>query len=78
MKDTLRFDGVGLKMNHYKETAEREGYRAIDVVGGEDGDVWKSSRSKSHDRVATLMREVHPIDDSDHHKVQLKKTNTAL
>ncbi|KAF6156381.1 hypothetical protein GIB67_031502 [Kingdonia uniflora] len=42
----------------------------------EDGDVLKSSRSKFHNRVATLMREVHPIDDSDHHEVQPKKTNT--
>ncbi|KAF6162935.1 hypothetical protein GIB67_021084 [Kingdonia uniflora] len=38
-KDSMRFDGVGLKMNHYKETTEREGHRAIDVVGGEDRDV---------------------------------------
>ncbi|KAF6136364.1 hypothetical protein GIB67_028054, partial [Kingdonia uniflora] len=64
-------------MNHYKETTEREGYRAIDVVGGEDKDVFKNSRLKSHDRVATLMRGVCPIDDSDHHEVQLKKTNTS-
>ncbi|KAF6135204.1 hypothetical protein GIB67_035275 [Kingdonia uniflora] len=73
----MRFDGMGLKMNHYKETTKREGHRAIDVVGGEDGDVLKSSRSKSHDRVPTLMREIHPIDDSDHHEVQLQKANTA-
>ncbi|KAF6147162.1 hypothetical protein GIB67_036881 [Kingdonia uniflora] len=65
-------------MNHYKETTVREGHRAIDVIGEEDGDVLKSSQSKSYDRVATLMREVHPIDDFNHHEVQPKKTNTAL
>ncbi|KAF6170847.1 hypothetical protein GIB67_015799 [Kingdonia uniflora] len=68
-EDSIRFDGVGLKMNHYKETTEREGHRAIDVVGREDGGVLKSYRSKYRDRVATLMREVHPIGDSDHHEV---------
>ncbi|KAF6135742.1 hypothetical protein GIB67_028598 [Kingdonia uniflora] len=77
-KDSMRFNGVDLKIFHYKETAEKEGHCAIDVGGGKDGDVLKSSRLKSHDRVATLMREVYPIDDSDHHEVQLKKTNTAL
>ncbi|KAF6151920.1 hypothetical protein GIB67_010494 [Kingdonia uniflora] len=76
-EDLMRFDGVGLKMNHYKETTERESYCAIDVVGGEDEDVLKSFRSKSHDIVVTLIREVHPIDDSDHHEVQPKKTNTT-
>ncbi|KAF6175610.1 hypothetical protein GIB67_022612 [Kingdonia uniflora] len=40
-KNSIRFDGVCLKMNHYKETAEREGHRAIDVIGEEDGDVLK-------------------------------------
>ncbi|KAF6138738.1 hypothetical protein GIB67_040870 [Kingdonia uniflora] len=64
-------------MNHYKETTKREGHRAIDVIGGEGRDVLKCFRSKSHDRVATLMREVYPIDDSDHHEVQSKKTNTT-
>ncbi|KAF6156970.1 hypothetical protein GIB67_039731 [Kingdonia uniflora] len=76
-EDWMRSDGVGLKMNHYKKTTEREGHCAIDVVGGEDGDVLKSSQSKSHNKVATLMREVHPIDDSDYHEVQPKKTNTT-
>ncbi|KAF6163283.1 hypothetical protein GIB67_025147 [Kingdonia uniflora] len=51
-------------------TTKKEGHRAIDVVGGEDGDVLKNSRSKSHDRTATLMREIHPIDDFDHYEVQ--------
>ncbi|KAF6175593.1 hypothetical protein GIB67_002605 [Kingdonia uniflora] len=32
-EDSIRFDGVGLKMNHSKETMEREGHRAIDIVG---------------------------------------------
>ncbi|KAF6171047.1 hypothetical protein GIB67_014627, partial [Kingdonia uniflora] len=62
---------------HLEETTVREVHRAIDLVGGKDGDVLKSSRSKSHNRVAILMREVHPIDDSDHHEVQPKKINTT-
>ncbi|KAF6173880.1 hypothetical protein GIB67_039831 [Kingdonia uniflora] len=70
-EDSMRFDGVGVKMNHYKETTERKGYRA------KDGDVLKSYRSKSHDGVAILMREVHLIDDSDYHEVQPKNTNTT-
>ncbi|KAF6136616.1 hypothetical protein GIB67_016072 [Kingdonia uniflora] len=76
-KDSMRFDGVGLKMNPYKETTEREGHCAINVVGGEDGNVLKNYRSKSHDRVTTLMQIVHLIDGSDHHEVQSKKTNTT-
>ncbi|KAF6155435.1 hypothetical protein GIB67_019961 [Kingdonia uniflora] len=69
-EDLMKFDGDVLK-------SLMESHRVIDIVGGEDGDVLKSSRSKCHDRVATLMEKVHPIDDSDHHEVQLKKTNST-
>ncbi|KAF6174949.1 hypothetical protein GIB67_026437 [Kingdonia uniflora] len=30
-EDLMRFDGEGLKMNHYKGTTEMEGYRAVNV-----------------------------------------------
>ncbi|KAF6147692.1 hypothetical protein GIB67_003023 [Kingdonia uniflora] len=76
-EDSMRFDGESLKMNHYKGTMEREDQRAVGVLGGEGGDMLKISRSKSHERVAILIREVHPIDVFDHHEVQPKKTNTT-
>ncbi|KAF6142767.1 hypothetical protein GIB67_023249 [Kingdonia uniflora] len=50
-EDSMRFDRVGFKMNHYKEMTERESHRMIDVIGREDGDVLKSSRLKSHKRI---------------------------
>ncbi|KAF6134236.1 hypothetical protein GIB67_010035 [Kingdonia uniflora] len=34
-EDSIKFDGVGLKMNHYEKMTERDGHCAIDVVGGE-------------------------------------------
>ncbi|KAF6171631.1 hypothetical protein GIB67_014180 [Kingdonia uniflora] len=68
-EESMGFDEIDLVMNHYKEMTEREDRRVIDVVGGEDRDVLKGSRSKSHDVVVTLMREVHPIDYFKHHEV---------
>ncbi|KAF6140440.1 hypothetical protein GIB67_030521 [Kingdonia uniflora] len=60
-----------------RDNGEREVHRVIDLVGGKYVDVLKSFRSKSHDRVVTLMQEVHPIDIFDYHEVQPKKTNTT-
>ncbi|KAF6143694.1 hypothetical protein GIB67_021704 [Kingdonia uniflora] len=51
MEDSKKFDGDGLEMKHHEETTEREVHRAINLIGGKDGDV------------ATLMREVHVIND---------------
>ncbi|KAF6135012.1 hypothetical protein GIB67_014061 [Kingdonia uniflora] len=54
-EESKKFNGDGLEKKHYEETTEKEVHRAIDLVGGEDGDVLKSSRSNSHEEVATLM-----------------------
>ncbi|KAF6172302.1 hypothetical protein GIB67_024924 [Kingdonia uniflora] len=74
-EDSKKFDRDGLKMKHHEETTEREVHHAIDLVSGKDGDVSKSSRSKSNEEAATLMREVHAINDSDHQEAQPEKTN---
>ncbi|KAF6140855.1 hypothetical protein GIB67_042268 [Kingdonia uniflora] len=42
---------------------------------GKDVDVLESSRSKSYEEVAMLMREVHMINDSNCQEAQPKKTN---
>ncbi|KAF6154909.1 hypothetical protein GIB67_018346 [Kingdonia uniflora] len=39
MEESKKFDGDGLEMKHHEETTEREVPRAIDLVGGKDGDV---------------------------------------
>ncbi|KAF6173175.1 hypothetical protein GIB67_028473 [Kingdonia uniflora] len=74
-EESKKFDGDGLKIKHLEETTEREDHRAIDLIGGKDGDMSESSRSKSQKEVATLMREVHMINDSNRQKAQPKKTN---
>ncbi|KAF6140444.1 hypothetical protein GIB67_030525 [Kingdonia uniflora] len=56
----------------------REVYHAIDLVGGKEGDVLESSRSKSYEEVATLMREVHMINDFNCQEAQPRKTNSNL
>ncbi|KAF6136297.1 hypothetical protein GIB67_042782 [Kingdonia uniflora] len=63
-EESKKFDGDVLEMKHCEDTTEREVYRAIDLVGEEDRDVLKNSRSKSHEEVATLIREVVPSSDS--------------
>ncbi|KAF6173078.1 hypothetical protein GIB67_009998 [Kingdonia uniflora] len=62
-EDSKKFDGDDLEMKHLEEMTEREVHRAIDLVGGKDEDVSKSFRSKFDEEVATLMREVHMIND---------------
>ncbi|KAF6151476.1 hypothetical protein GIB67_016288 [Kingdonia uniflora] len=63
--ESKKFDEDGLEMKHYEETTEREVHHAIDLVGRKGVDVLESFRSKSHEEVATLMREVHVINDSN-------------
>ncbi|KAF6153005.1 hypothetical protein GIB67_021610 [Kingdonia uniflora] len=55
-EESKKFDGDGLEMKNYEEMTERDVHHAIDL-GGKDGDVLESSRSKSHEEVVTLMRE---------------------
>ncbi|KAF6170517.1 hypothetical protein GIB67_031925 [Kingdonia uniflora] len=75
MEDSKKFDGDGLKMKHLEETTEREVHRAIDLVGGKDGDMSESSRSNDNEEVVTLMREVHMINDSNRQEAQPTKPN---
>ncbi|KAF6153543.1 hypothetical protein GIB67_027410 [Kingdonia uniflora] len=77
-EDSKKFDGDGLEMKHHEETTEREVHCAIDLIGGKDGGVSKSSQSKFDEEVTTLIREVHMINDSDCQETQLKKTNPNL
>ncbi|KAF6148765.1 hypothetical protein GIB67_019373, partial [Kingdonia uniflora] len=44
-ENSKKIDGDGLEIKHLEETTEREVHRAIDLVGGKDGDISKSSRS---------------------------------
>ncbi|KAF6172676.1 hypothetical protein GIB67_041999 [Kingdonia uniflora] len=62
-------------MKHLEETTEREVHRAIDLGDGKDGDMSESSRSKDNEEVATWIRGVHMINDSNHQETQPKKTN---
>ncbi|KAF6176955.1 hypothetical protein GIB67_027755 [Kingdonia uniflora] len=73
-EDSKKFDGDGLEMKHLEETTDREVHRAIDLVGGKDGDMSESSQSKDNEEVVTLMREVHMINDSNRQETQPKKT----
>ncbi|KAF6136840.1 hypothetical protein GIB67_030125 [Kingdonia uniflora] len=57
MEDSKKFYRDGLEMKHHEEMMEREVHRAIDLVGGKDGDVSKSFWLKSDEEVAILMRE---------------------
>ncbi|KAF6153960.1 hypothetical protein GIB67_023737 [Kingdonia uniflora] len=74
-EELKKFDGDGLEMKHYEATTEREVYRAIDLVGGTGVDVLESSRSKFHEEVVTLMREVRMINDFNCQEAQPKKAN---
>ncbi|KAF6143356.1 hypothetical protein GIB67_001300, partial [Kingdonia uniflora] len=47
----VEIDIDGLKINHHNVPTKTKVLRATDFVGGEDKDVFKSSRSKSHDGV---------------------------
>ncbi|KAF6169996.1 hypothetical protein GIB67_034388 [Kingdonia uniflora] len=75
-EDSNKFVGDGLEMKHFEEMTEREVHRAIDLVGGKDGDMSESSQSKDNDEIVTLMRGVHMINDYNHQEAQPKKTNS--
>ncbi|KAF6169396.1 hypothetical protein GIB67_002883 [Kingdonia uniflora] len=74
-EDSKKFVGDGLEMKHLEETTEREVYRAIDLVGGKDGVVSKSSRSKDNVEVMILTRGVHMINDFNRQEAQPKNTS---
>ncbi|KAF6176673.1 hypothetical protein GIB67_034535 [Kingdonia uniflora] len=69
-EDSKKFVRDGLEMKYLEETMEREGHRAIDLVGGKDRDMSESSRSKDNEGVVTLMRGVHMINDFNHQEAQ--------
>ncbi|KAF6139441.1 hypothetical protein GIB67_026283 [Kingdonia uniflora] len=73
-EDSKKFVGDGLEMKQLGETTEREVHHAIDLVGGKDGDMSESSRSKDNDEVVTLMPGVHMINDSNHQEAQPKRS----
>ncbi|KAF6143571.1 hypothetical protein GIB67_029740 [Kingdonia uniflora] len=76
MEDSKKFVEDDLEMKHLEETTEREVHRAIDLIGGKDGHMSESSRSKDNEGAVTLMRGVHMINDSNYQEAQPKKTNS--
>ncbi|KAF6134666.1 hypothetical protein GIB67_002067 [Kingdonia uniflora] len=53
---------------------QREAQRVVAIVSGEGDTALGSSRTKPHDEVTVLGRETYPIEVSNHHEIQPKKT----
>ncbi|KAF6165648.1 hypothetical protein GIB67_036055 [Kingdonia uniflora] len=68
-KELIEFDGGNFTMNHHEESTEREAQWAIDVMSGGVDNTLGSLRSKSHNGVAILGRETHPIETPNHQEV---------